>query len=151
MPSVPAKWQARWSRSTHTLYQNNTSKHCFITLVQLSRLTIKADKMEVNKISVLCINSKLQNCYWGTGLLQQLFVKHLSVSLAGWGGGGRYSDRSSSVCLLPPNSQNRLWWTYCKETEGDHSVYQQRRNRNILTWAWDYTSTTHWYELPIIS
>lgn len=38
-----------------------------------------------------------------------------------------------------------------RDQRGGHSVNQHKQNGDILTWAllsWDYTSTTHWYELP---
>lgn len=38
-----------------------------------------------------------------------------------------------------------------RDQRGGHSVNQHKQNGDILIWAllsWDYTSTTHWYELP---
>jgi len=79
------------------------------------------------------------SCFWRT-------------SACLWRGGeeeeGTVTDPPQCACYHPANKADSDSRT-AKRQRGDHSVNQHRRNGNVLTWAWDYTSTTHRYELPI--
>lgn len=78
---------------------------------------------------------------------------YISGSLVGREGGGRYSDRSSSGAPASPQTMRQTLEVVLQRDRrgGGHSVNQHKQNGDIQTWAllsWDYTSTTHWYELP---
>lgn len=146
------RWRGRQTRSTDTLYQRThqqTSLYYIGSVIQTNHKS-HLDGCRQTQVSVLRTRPKLQNCCWEGVRLTSCFRCTRVALRRGREEGGAVRD-PPHVCLLPPSSCGSLTVVIGQRSARQHSDNQHRRNGDTPTWAslsWDYTSTTHRYELP---